>query len=70
MEIMKACGYINMQEITLPSLLRKLDSLQSETFKTYSKDGKIDSEQISLTWSNKNNAHINSNKIIMRGALQ
>ena len=70
MEIMRACGYVNMKEITLPSLLRKLDSLQSETFKTYSKDGKIDSEQISLTWSNRNNTHINSNKIIMRGALQ
>jgi hypothetical protein len=69
MAIMKACGYINMQEITLPSLLRKLDSLQSETLKTCSKNGKIDSEEISLIWSNRNNAQINSNKIIMRKAL-
>jgi hypothetical protein len=68
---MKACGYINMQEITLPSLLRKLDSLQSKTLnKIYGKDGKIDSEEISLTWSNRNNVQANSNKIIMRGALQ
>jgi len=43
-EIMRACGYINLKEITLPSLLRKLDSLQSETLRIYSKDDKIDSE--------------------------
>jgi hypothetical protein len=48
MEIMKACGYINMHEITLPSLLRKLDSLQSKTLnKIYGKDDKIDSKEIS-----------------------
>jgi len=71
MEIMKACGYINMQEITLPSLLRKLDSLQSKTLnKIYSKDDKIDLEETSQIWSNRNNAQINSNKIIMREALQ
>jgi hypothetical protein len=71
MEIMKACGYINMQEITLPSLLRKLDSLQSNTLnKIYGKDDKIDSKEISHIWSNKNIVHANSNKIIMRGAVQ
>lgn len=30
-EIMKNCGYVNMKQITLPSLLRKLDALQSKT---------------------------------------
>ncbi len=44
LDIMRACGYINMKDITLPSLLQKLDSLQSETLKTYSKDGKIELE--------------------------
>ncbi len=45
MEIMKACGYINMKEITLPSFLRKLDSLQSKTLnKMYSKNDKIELE--------------------------
>ena len=71
MEIMRACGYVNMQEITLPSLLRKLDSLQSKTLnKIYGKDDKIDSEEISHTWSNKNIIQANSNKIIMHEALQ
>jgi hypothetical protein len=71
MAIMKACGYINMQEITLPSLLRKLDSLQSKTLnKIYSKDDKIDSEETSQIWSNRNNVQANSKKIIMRGPLQ
>ena len=60
-----------MQEITLPSLLRKLDSLQSKTLnKIYSKDDKIDLEETSQIWSNGNNAQANSNKIIIRGALQ
>lgn len=44
MEIMRACGYINMKEITLPSLFRKLDSLQSKTLKIYGKDDKLDSK--------------------------
>jgi hypothetical protein len=69
MEIMSACGYINMKEITLPSLLRKLDSLQSKTLKIYSKDDKIDSEKTLHTWSNRNNAQANQNKIIMHETL-
>ncbi|WP_177191936.1 glutamate synthase-related protein [Parafilimonas terrae] len=31
MEIMRTFGYVNMKQITLPSLLRKLDSLQLKT---------------------------------------
>jgi hypothetical protein len=37
LDIMRAFGYINLKDITLPSLLRKLDSLQSETLKTVRK---------------------------------
>ena len=45
MEIMRACGYINMKEITLPSLLRKLDSLQFEALsKIYDEEVETDSE--------------------------
>jgi hypothetical protein len=36
----------------------------------YDKDDKINLEETSHIWSNRNNAQVNSNKIIMRGALQ
>lgn len=44
-EIMKACGFINLKDITLPSLLRRLDSLQSKAFsKIYDEQVETDPE--------------------------
>jgi Conserved region in glutamate synthase len=45
MEIMKSCNYRNVNDITLPSLLRKLDSLQFEALpKIYNEEVETDSE--------------------------
>ena len=44
-KIMKACGFINLKDITLPSLLRRFDSLQLNAFnKIFDNEVEIDPE--------------------------
>ena len=48
-EIMKACGYTNLQDVTLTSLLQKFDFLQSRSFyKMNNQKMRIDIERESL----------------------